>query len=64
MAKTLFPHQKLEWNIKRLKEELESKGTDSSKQTLSDLAGSGGSITRRRAPSARARRRLSGRRGR
>jgi tetratricopeptide (TPR) repeat protein len=39
MAKTLFPHQKLEWNIKRLKEELESKGTDSSKQTLSDLAG-------------------------
>jgi hypothetical protein len=27
MAKTLFPHQKLEWNIKRLKEELESKGT-------------------------------------
>ncbi len=33
MAKTLFPHQKLEWNIKRLKEELESRGTEASSKT-------------------------------
>jgi tetratricopeptide (TPR) repeat protein len=38
MAKTLFPHQKLEWNIKRLKEELESRGTEASNNNKADGA--------------------------